>query len=50
MPLPRREGKPMTSTEPVHPESETHPWAIEVPDHPARADSPEYVAARTKMN
>lgn len=40
----------MTSTEPVHPESETHPWAIEVPDHPARADSPEYVASRTKMN
>lgn len=40
----------MTSPEPVHPESETHPWSIEVPDHPARADSPEYVAARTKMN
>ena len=40
----------MTSTEPVHPESESHPWAIDVPDHPARADSPEYVAARTKMN
>jgi Family of unknown function (DUF6424) len=40
----------MTSTEPVHSESEAHPWAIEVPDHPARADSPEYVAARTKMN
>jgi Family of unknown function (DUF6424) len=40
----------MTSPGPVHPESETHPWSIEVPDHPARADSPEYVAARTKMN
>ena len=45
-----REGKPMTTPGPVHPESETHPWSIEVPDHPARADSPEYVAARTKMN
>jgi Family of unknown function (DUF6424) len=40
----------MTSTEPVHPESETHPWAIEVPNHPVRADSPEYVASRRKMN
>jgi Family of unknown function (DUF6424) len=42
----------MTSTqpEPVHAESETHSWSINVPDHPNRADSPEYVAARTKMN
>ena len=42
----------MTSTqpEPVHSESETHSWSINVPDHPNRADSPEYVAARTKMN
>jgi Family of unknown function (DUF6424) len=40
----------MTSTEPVHSESETHPWSIQVPNHPARADSPEYVAAREKMN
>jgi hypothetical protein len=40
----------MTSTEPVHSESEREPWSIQVPDHPAREDSPEYVAARTKMN
>ncbi len=42
----------MTSTgsEPVHGESEDHKWDINVPDHPTRADSPEYVAARTKMN
>jgi hypothetical protein len=40
----------MTSTGPVHSESEAHPWTIDVPDHPARADSAEYVAARTKMN
>jgi uncharacterized protein DUF6424 len=42
----------MTSTqpEPVHSESEQHPWDINVPNHPTRADSPEYVAARTKMN
>ena len=40
----------MTNPESVHSESESHPWAIDVPDHPARKDSPEYVAARTKMN
>jgi hypothetical protein len=40
----------MSSTEPVHSESETHPWSIEVPNHPVRSDSPEYVAARKKMN
>ena len=40
----------MSSTEPVHPESEKDPWSINVADHPARADSPEYVAARQKMN
>jgi len=40
----------MTSTDPVHSESETHPWTVNVPDHPVRQDSPEYVAARTKMN
>ena len=38
------------TTEPVHSESEGHPWSINVPDHPLRADSPEYVAARKKMN
>jgi Family of unknown function (DUF6424) len=40
----------MTSNEPVHTETETHRWTIDVPDHPTRADSPEYVAARQKMN
>jgi Family of unknown function (DUF6424) len=40
----------MSSTEPVHSESETHPWSIQVPNHPVRSDSPEYVAARKKMN
>ncbi len=37
-------------TSPVHPESESHPWDINVPNHPARQDSPEYVAARKQMN
>jgi hypothetical protein len=40
----------MTSTEPVHSESETHSWKVNVVDHPQRADSPEYVAARKQMN
>jgi Family of unknown function (DUF6424) len=40
----------MTNPEPVHPESESHPWSINVPNHPTRADSPEYVAARNQMN
>ena len=40
----------MTNPESVHSESESHPWAIDVPNHPARKDSPEYVAARSKMN
>jgi hypothetical protein len=35
---------------PTHSESETNPWAINVPGHPLRQDSPEYVAARKKMN
>lgn len=35
---------------PDHTESETHGWTIDVPDHPTRSDSPEYVAARRKMN
>src|SRR6266568_5564248 len=34
----------------THTESETHPWTIEIPDHPPRADSPEYVASRKLMN
>jgi hypothetical protein len=36
----------MTSTqpEPVHSESEDHKRDINVPDHPTRPDSPEYVA------
>jgi uncharacterized protein DUF6424 len=33
-----------------HTETETHGWTIDVPDHPTRQDSPEYVAARQKMN
>jgi hypothetical protein len=39
----------MTSNEPVHTESQTHGWTIDVPNHPTRQDSPEYVAARQKM-
>lgn len=40
----------MTNPEPTHTETETHGWGINVPNHPTRADSPEYVAARNQMN
>ena len=42
----------MTSPEPGpdHTETETHTWSVNIPDHPTRQDSPEYVAARKKMN
>lgn len=34
----------------VHTEREDDPWAIRIPDHPDRTDSPEYVASRKTMN
>ncbi len=34
----------------THTEHEDHPWDIDIPDHAARTDSPEYVASRAKMN
>lgn len=40
----------MTSTQPEHTETETDKWSINIPDHPAREDSPEYDAARKQMN
>lgn len=40
----------MTSTGPDHTETETHTWTVNIPDHPTRQDSAEYVAARKKMN
>jgi hypothetical protein len=40
----------MTSPESVHPESESHAWSVNVGNHPPRADSAEYTAARSKMN
>src|SRR5216684_962014 len=44
------EGRSMTTPEPVHTESEAHPWQVQIPNHPSRQDSPEYVASRTRMN
>ena len=34
----------------THTEHEDHPWSVEIPDHPPRADSPEYVQSRKTMN
>lgn len=33
-----------------HAEHEDEPWTIEIPDHPKRSDSPEYVKSRATMN
>lgn len=35
---------------PAHTEHEDVPWTIQIPDHPARTDTPEYVASRATMN
>jgi uncharacterized protein DUF6424 len=40
----------MTMHEPSHSETEDHAWEIQIPNHPGRQDSPEYVASRRKMN
>src|SRR3954447_1007866 len=34
----------------MHTEHEDHPWAVNIPNHPPRKDSPEYVKSRTRMN
>ncbi len=34
----------------THTEGEDHPWTIQIPDHPKRADSPTYVVSRSLMN
>lgn len=34
----------------IHTEHEDQPWTINIPDHQARTDSPEYVKSRTWMN
>lgn len=33
-----------------HEETEDKPWSIEIPDHPRRTDSPEYLRSRRRMN
>jgi len=34
----------------LHTEREDHPWEINIPDHPKRADSPTYIVSRKLMN
>jgi Family of unknown function (DUF6424) len=36
--------------EATHTEHEDLGWEIDIPDHPKRSDSPEYIASRKKMN
>lgn len=40
----------MTNPDQVHTEAEAHDWGINVPNHATRTDTPEYLAARSKMN
>ena len=42
----------MTAPDPgsQHTETETHTWSVNVPDHAQRTDSPDYIAAKNKMN
>jgi len=40
----------MTTPDPEHTVTETHTWSVNVAGHPQRADSPEYTAAKNKMN
>lgn len=42
----------MTAPDPgsQHTETETHTWSVNVPDHAQRTDSPDYLAAKKKMN
>jgi hypothetical protein len=45
----RARAKPETPTG-SHTENEDHPWTIQIPDHPPRTDSPEYLDSRREMN
>lgn len=47
-PDPTPEEEPMP--EPVHIEREDHGWAIDIPDHPQRADSPEFRASKRTVH
>lgn len=38
------------SQDAAHDEREDKPWDIQIPDHPPRSDSPEYVASRRKLH
>ena len=37
-------------TVPVHEQHEDEPWAIEIPDHPGRTESPEFRRAKEAMH
>lgn len=47
---PNRTGKAQAASGGMHTEREDHPWEINIPDHPTRADSPTYVVSRKLMN
>ncbi|MFN2567985.1 MAG: DUF6424 family protein [Candidatus Dormibacteria bacterium] len=41
---------PHDGADPVHTEREDHPWAINIPDHAARAETAGYARSRAAMN
>ena len=43
-------AQPAAAAGGLHVEHEDMPWTINIPDHPARSDSPEYVQSRALMN
>lgn len=43
-------NRPLKSGTGIHTEKEDHPWEINIPDHPQRTDSPEYILSRKVMN
>lgn len=43
-------AEPAVDAAGIHTEHEDQPWTINIPDHPARTDSPEYVKSRAWMN
>ena len=46
----KKKGKANPKAGGIHTEREDNPWEIDIPDHPKRMDSPQYIKARKMMN
>ncbi len=49
-PSPKPNGQTAAAGAGIHQQREDNPWAINIPDHAGRTDSPEYVKSRAAMN